>query len=130
MRDHEIGVATRLEAELTCTWNLASSSPRSADDFSDICAEIGQRARCCVLPIVSSGLTFSKNWKERLLTLVKSWTRAFSATRPSASRTNWNKAVLADVDYVKARGGDSGSIQLQVDCMFDLVAQASLNIRF
>ncbi|KAL0935927.1 hydrophobin precursor [Colletotrichum truncatum] len=28
--------------------------PTSADNFSAVCSAIGQRARCCVLPIVSS----------------------------------------------------------------------------
>ncbi|KAH6887501.1 hydrophobin precursor [Thelonectria olida] len=30
--------------------------PTSADNFSAICAEIGQRARCCVLPILDQGI--------------------------------------------------------------------------
>ncbi|CEI65658.1 hypothetical protein FVEN_g8914 [Fusarium venenatum] len=32
------------------------SSPGNASDFSAICAEIGQRARCCVLPILDQGI--------------------------------------------------------------------------
>ncbi|KAK1771501.1 Cerato-ulmin hydrophobin family [Phialemonium atrogriseum] len=33
-----------------------SKLPTSADDFSAVCAEIGQRARCCVLPILDQGV--------------------------------------------------------------------------
>ncbi|KAF7556424.1 hypothetical protein G7Z17_g1385 [Cylindrodendrum hubeiense] len=36
-------------ADLDCA--NPSSTPSSTDNFSAICAEIGQRARCCVLPI-------------------------------------------------------------------------------
>ncbi|RSL79405.1 Trihydrophobin [Fusarium floridanum] len=32
------------------------STPSDADNFSAICAEIGQRARCCVLPILDQGV--------------------------------------------------------------------------
>ncbi|KAH7304804.1 Cerato-ulmin hydrophobin family [Stachybotrys elegans] len=28
----------------------------SADNFSEVCAAIGQRARCCVLPILDQGI--------------------------------------------------------------------------
>lgn len=31
----------------------ATSSAQNASDFTGICSAIGQRARCCVLPIVS-----------------------------------------------------------------------------
>ncbi|KAI1334945.1 Cerato-ulmin hydrophobin family [Xylariaceae sp. FL0016] len=30
--------------------------PTSADNFSSICSAIGQRARCCVLPILEQGV--------------------------------------------------------------------------
>ncbi|KAK1999581.1 fungal hydrophobin [Colletotrichum falcatum] len=33
-----------------------SGTPATADEFSAICAEIGQRARCCVLPILDQGI--------------------------------------------------------------------------
>ncbi|KAM5356689.1 hypothetical protein ACJ41O_003335 [Fusarium nematophilum] len=32
------------------------SVPTDADDFSAVCAAIGQRARCCVLPILDQGV--------------------------------------------------------------------------
>ncbi|TLD26618.1 hypothetical protein PspLS_04365 [Pyricularia sp. CBS 133598] len=32
------------------------SAPEDADNFSAVCAEIGQRARCCVLPILDQGV--------------------------------------------------------------------------
>lgn len=32
----------------------APSPPANVTEFTDICADIGQRARCCTLPIVSS----------------------------------------------------------------------------
>lgn len=38
-------------ADLDCANPV--TTPTSADNFSAICAELGQRARCCVLPIVS-----------------------------------------------------------------------------
>lgn len=34
--------------------HIASAAPTSADNFSEICAAIGQRARCCTLPLVSN----------------------------------------------------------------------------
>ncbi|EFQ36046.1 fungal hydrophobin [Colletotrichum graminicola M1.001] len=30
--------------------------PTTADNFSSICSEIGQRARCCILPILDQGI--------------------------------------------------------------------------
>lgn len=39
-------------ADLDC--GNPPEAPTSADEFSSICSAIGQRARCCVLPIVSS----------------------------------------------------------------------------
>ncbi|KAH8686388.1 hydrophobin precursor [Ilyonectria robusta] len=41
-------------ADLDC--GTPSDVPVSADNFSAICAEIGQRARCCVLPILEQGI--------------------------------------------------------------------------
>ena len=32
------------------------TAPTDADDFSAICSAIGQRARCCVLPILDQGI--------------------------------------------------------------------------
>jgi hypothetical protein len=32
------------------------STPGSADEFSAVCSAIGQRARCCVLPILDQGI--------------------------------------------------------------------------
>ncbi|KAK4096099.1 magnaporin, partial [Parathielavia hyrcaniae] len=32
------------------------TTPSNATDFSSICAAIGQRARCCVLPILDQGV--------------------------------------------------------------------------
>lgn len=41
-------------ADLDCA--NPPSTPTSADDFSAVCAAIGQRARCCVLPILDLGV--------------------------------------------------------------------------
>ncbi|KAH7136851.1 hydrophobin [Dactylonectria estremocensis] len=41
-------------ADLDC--GSPPSTPTSADNFSDICSAIGQRARCCVLPILDQGI--------------------------------------------------------------------------
>ncbi|GJC92786.1 Fungal hydrophobin [Colletotrichum higginsianum IMI 349063] len=38
-------------ANLDC--GTPPSAPASADEFSAVCSAIGQRARCCVLPLVS-----------------------------------------------------------------------------
>ena len=38
-------------ADLDCA--APPQQPTSVQDFTDICAAIGQRARCCALPIVS-----------------------------------------------------------------------------
>jgi hypothetical protein len=38
-------------ADLDC--GVPQTVPTSADNFSAICATIGQRARCCAIPIVS-----------------------------------------------------------------------------
>lgn len=40
---------------------IAPSSVTSAANFGAVCAAIGQRARCCVIPIVSSSPTPSKS---------------------------------------------------------------------
>ncbi|CAG7555685.1 unnamed protein product [Fusarium equiseti] len=32
------------------------SAPSNATDFSAVCSAIGQRARCCVLPILDQGI--------------------------------------------------------------------------
>lgn len=42
-------------ADLDCA--NPSSTPTDAANFSAVCAAIGQRARCCVLPIVSASST-------------------------------------------------------------------------
>ncbi|KAF5657154.1 fungal hydrophobin [Fusarium heterosporum] len=41
-------------ADLDC--GNPPSSPTNATDFSDVCSAIGQRARCCVLPILDQGI--------------------------------------------------------------------------
>ncbi|KAI1440445.1 Cerato-ulmin hydrophobin family [Annulohypoxylon stygium] len=41
-------------ADLDCA--NPPSVPTSADNFTTECADIGQRARCCVLPILEQGV--------------------------------------------------------------------------
>ncbi|RGP74456.1 hydrophobin precursor [Fusarium longipes] len=41
-------------ADLDC--GVPPTAPTDADNFSAVCAEIGQRARCCVLPILDQGI--------------------------------------------------------------------------
>ncbi|KAI2610521.1 Cerato-ulmin hydrophobin family [Hypoxylon sp. NC1633] len=41
-------------ADLDCA--DPSATPTDATDFSSICSAIGQRARCCVLPILEQGI--------------------------------------------------------------------------
>ncbi|KAK0726709.1 Cerato-ulmin hydrophobin family, partial [Lasiosphaeria miniovina] len=41
-------------ADLDC--GLPPAVPTSADNFSAVCSAIGQRARCCVLPILDQGI--------------------------------------------------------------------------
>jgi len=41
-------------ADLDC--GQPPSVPTAADDFSMVCSAIGQRARCCVLPILDQGI--------------------------------------------------------------------------
>ena len=41
-------------ADLDC--GNPPETPTSADKFSGVCADIGQRARCCVLPILEQGV--------------------------------------------------------------------------
>ncbi|KAH7125981.1 hydrophobin [Dactylonectria macrodidyma] len=41
-------------ADLDC--GSPPSTPTDADDFSAVCSAIGQRARCCVLPILDQGI--------------------------------------------------------------------------
>ncbi|KAI0019885.1 hydrophobin-like protein [Xylariomycetidae sp. FL0641] len=41
-------------ADLNC--DSPSGTPTSADSFKDICAGGGQRARCCVLPVLGLGV--------------------------------------------------------------------------
>ncbi|KAK4214311.1 fungal hydrophobin [Rhypophila decipiens] len=41
-------------ADLDC--GNPSAAPTSADNFSEICSAIGQRARCCVLPLLDQGI--------------------------------------------------------------------------
>ena len=35
---------------------IAPSTPTSVDDFVTICADIGQQAQCCALPILGQAL--------------------------------------------------------------------------
>ncbi|KAK5064897.1 beta ketoadipyl CoA thiolase, th1 [Exophiala bonariae] len=44
-------------ADLDCA--APPETPTSADNFGEICAAIGQRARCCLLPILEQGLICS-----------------------------------------------------------------------
>ncbi|KAK0611341.1 Cerato-ulmin hydrophobin family, partial [Immersiella caudata] len=41
-------------ADLDC--KTPPSVPRSADGFSAVCAAIGQRARCCVIPVLGQSV--------------------------------------------------------------------------
>jgi len=41
-------------ADLDC--GQPPTVPTDADNFSEVCSEIGQRARCCVLPILDQGI--------------------------------------------------------------------------
>ncbi|KAI1370632.1 Cerato-ulmin hydrophobin family [Hypoxylon crocopeplum] len=41
-------------ADLDCA--DPSATPTDATDFSAVCSAIGQRARCCVLPILEQGI--------------------------------------------------------------------------
>ncbi|KIX96808.1 uncharacterized protein Z520_07528 [Fonsecaea multimorphosa CBS 102226] len=41
-------------ADLNCA--PPPTTPTSIDDFTSICASIGQQARCCLLPILEQGL--------------------------------------------------------------------------
>ncbi|KAF4440331.1 hypothetical protein F53441_12279 [Fusarium austroafricanum] len=41
-------------ADLDC--GNPPSTPTDADNFSEVCSAIGQRARCCVLPILDQGI--------------------------------------------------------------------------
>ncbi|GKT54509.1 fungal hydrophobin [Colletotrichum tofieldiae] len=41
-------------ADLDC--GNPPQAPTSADEFSSVCSAIGQRARCCVLPILDQGI--------------------------------------------------------------------------
>ena len=41
-------------ADLDC--GNPPSAPSDASDFSAVCSAIGQRARCCVLPILEQGI--------------------------------------------------------------------------
>ena len=41
-------------ADLDC--GNPPETPTSADKFSGVCADIGQRPRCCVLPILEQGV--------------------------------------------------------------------------
>ncbi|KAK8085517.1 hypothetical protein PG997_006788 [Apiospora hydei] len=41
-------------ADLDCA--NPTETPASADNFSEVCSAIGQRARCCVLPILEQGI--------------------------------------------------------------------------
>jgi len=41
-------------ADLDCA--SPSKVPGSAADFRQICAAIGQRARCCILPVIGQGV--------------------------------------------------------------------------
>ncbi|KAK5659783.1 hypothetical protein OQA88_994 [Cercophora sp. LCS_1] len=41
-------------ADLDC--GQPPATPTSADNFSAVCSAIGQRARCCVLPVLDQGI--------------------------------------------------------------------------
>ncbi|KAL2209570.1 hypothetical protein CC79DRAFT_1367756 [Sarocladium strictum] len=41
-------------ANLDC--GVPPETPTDADNFSEVCSAIGQRARCCVLPILDQGI--------------------------------------------------------------------------
>ncbi|KAI1802346.1 Cerato-ulmin hydrophobin family [Daldinia bambusicola] len=41
-------------ADLDC--HSPSKVPKSADDFKSVCAGAGQRARCCVLPVLGQSV--------------------------------------------------------------------------
>ncbi|KAK1957225.1 hypothetical protein LZ32DRAFT_524427 [Colletotrichum eremochloae] len=41
-------------ADLDC--GVPPETPTGADNFSAVCSAIGQRARCCVLPILDQGI--------------------------------------------------------------------------
>ncbi|KAK7992423.1 Cerato-ulmin hydrophobin family [Apiospora sp. TS-2023a] len=41
-------------ADLDCA--NPTDVPTSGDNFSEVCSAIGQRARCCVLPILEQGI--------------------------------------------------------------------------
>ncbi|KAF5011298.1 hypothetical protein FDECE_2598 [Fusarium decemcellulare] len=41
-------------ADLDC--GNPPENPTDADNFSSVCSAIGQRARCCVLPILDQGI--------------------------------------------------------------------------
>ncbi|KAH8169305.1 fungal hydrophobin domain-containing protein [Sarocladium implicatum] len=41
-------------ADLDC--GQPPENPTDADNFSEVCSAIGQRARCCVLPILDQGI--------------------------------------------------------------------------
>jgi hypothetical protein len=45
-----LGLKPRIQLLTDCT---APTTPTDPDDFEAVCAAIGQRARCCLLPIVS-----------------------------------------------------------------------------
>lgn len=60
------------------------STPANATEFQETCASIGQRARCCVLPIVCSPLALKRRV---VLTVLCSLTRVFFATTPLVLRT-------------------------------------------
>jgi hypothetical protein len=66
--------------------------PTSGDNFSAVCAEMGQRARCCVLPIVS-GLDFLPPFP-RDANDEFSWSKASFATPPPACSTPSRDARL------------------------------------
>jgi len=64
-------------ADLDC--GEVPTIPTSGDDFSAICAEMGQRARCCVLPIVSD-LQPTRIIGRAVANTSSSWSKAFFAT--------------------------------------------------
>lgn len=66
----------------------APTTPTSTDDFTEICAAIGQRARCCLLPIVSLNAT----------SLTPS-VREMRLTYPAIARTRPHLHCPWQVDY-------------------------------
>jgi len=80
-------------ADLDC--GLPPTIPTSADSFSATCSTIGQRARCCVLPIVCLSPKPQPYMKHDANYLCPSLTRASCATPLLVSRA---KFAIMDLD--------------------------------